>query len=99
MGKLTIYREPAAWMDRARSYTAEVDGVDSGKVANGGTLEVELKPGPHRVRMKVDWCSSRELTVDGSEDTRLHCAPGANPFLALLYIIFWRKDYILLRRA
>lgn len=94
-----MHREPAAWIDRARSYTVQIDGQAVGKVVNGETVEFKLSPGPHRVRMKVDWCGSREVTVDGTADARLHCAPGANPFLALLYIIFLRNDYITLRHA
>ena len=82
-----------------RSYVLEVDGEPRGKVANGDTLEIDLPPGSHRVQMRIDWCGSHELVVDGSADTRLHCAPGTNPFLGLLYITLWPNDYIKLRRA
>jgi len=99
MGRLIVHREPATWIDRARSYKIEVDGQAVGKIGNGETVDLKLSPGRHRVRMKVDWCGSREVMVDGSADARLHCAPGTNPFLAIFYVLFWRNDYITLRKV
>ncbi len=99
MAKLTLYREPAAWVDRLRAYTLLVDGEPRGTVGNGDTLEIELTPGEHRVRMKIDWAGSRELVVDGGSDVALRCRANANPLLVLLYITIWTSDYIRLERA
>ena len=99
MAKLSLYREPVAWMDRLRAYTLMVDGVARSAVKNGETIEVELAPGPHRVQMKIDWATSPEMLVDGGGDVALRCRANANPFLGLLYITIWRGNYIRLECA
>jgi len=99
MARLTLYREPVAWVDRLRAYTLLVDGVARGAVRQGETLDFELPPGPCRVQMKIDWATSPELVVDGARDVALRCRANANPFLVLLYITIWRDRYIRLERV
>lgn len=86
-------------MDRLRAYTLLIDGVASGSVMHGETLELDLPPGDHRVQMQIDWAHSAELIVNGASDVSLRCRANANPFLALLYITIWADDYIRLERA
>ena len=75
MGNLTIHRDPAFWSDRARAYIIVIDDEPHGKIMHGETISIALDPGPHRVRMKIDWCGSKELRVDGTR----RCAVGRNP--------------------
>jgi len=82
-----------------RAYTLLIDGAPRGAIKQGETLEVELTPGDHRVRMKIDWATSAELVVSGAQDVKLSCRSNANPFLILLYITLWRGRYIRLERA
>ncbi len=98
MATLTIRRQKSVWGDRVRDFVVQVDGEARGKVANGGSVTIELAPDMHQVRMAIDWCGSREVEVDGDHDTVLHCASDVKPLLALLYITLWRNDYIRLWR-
>jgi hypothetical protein len=99
MGRLTVRRDKVAWMDRLRAYTLVVDGEERGKLKQGETIEIELAPGLHHVRMQIDWAKSPVVTVRGEEDSTLRCVAAAHPLLALLYITIWSDRYITLERA
>ena len=99
MGSVTVSREKAAWRDRVRAYDLKVDGGKVGSVKSGSTLTVPLTPGTHIVRMTIDWCSSKELSLDGSMDHQLFCKAGGSSRSAILDILFGRNEYISLERA
>jgi hypothetical protein len=85
MGSLTISRDPATWTDRARDYIILIDDQPVGGVGHGDAVTVPLAPGPHRVRMKIDWCGSNELLIDGAEDTRLRCWLESGGMLTMFF--------------
>lgn len=96
MSTINVTREHAPWRDRARSYKVLIDGrqVGSLKQDDGGTYTVE--PGSHTVQMKIDWCTSRKLSVDVSSDgtARVTCRPGHSSWTALFDVIFRSGSYI-----
>jgi len=99
MGSVTITRRKAVWRDRARAYSVVIGGRQVGKLKSGETATFNLIPGPHEVRMKIDWCGSPRVTVDGRADTRLVCDSNGNAFTVLFDIIFRAGHYISLNRA
>ncbi|WJY18106.1 hypothetical protein QQS45_10800 [Alteriqipengyuania flavescens] len=99
MGILTIARQKKGWRDLLRAYCVEVDGEDVGKVRRGETFRVDLPAGSHSVRLKIDWCSSQTIEVDGEADTLLHCAPGGTALTALPDIMVFTDHYITLVRG
>jgi hypothetical protein len=52
------------------------------------------------VQLKIDWCTSRALAVRVSPDEPidLHCR-GRNPLLALYWITFGRRAYVVLEQG
>jgi hypothetical protein len=99
MGSVTIAREFFGYADRVRAYAIMIDGEKIGEVKNGETAQVQLSPGPHQIWMKIDWCSSPKLSVDGNVDTELYCISNTSPITALYRILFDRENYIRLWRA
>lgn len=90
-----VQRRPGGWTDRARSYGVHVDDRERGKVKHGESVDVQVEPGTHAVKMKVDWCRSRELTVslaDG-ETASFEAAPRF-PLIAIFAALFWFWSYI-----
>ncbi|GAA2760828.1 hypothetical protein [Actinopolymorpha rutila] len=71
-------REPARWRDKWRAYRILVDGVQVGKVRRGESTTVTLTPGTHHVRLRIDWCTSPEVSVDitAGEQSELECGPA-----------------------
>ncbi len=59
--KLRIVRGKANWVNRGASYKIFVDDEMVGKVRNGETKEVPVRPGHHRIRVMV-------TRVHGSEE-------------------------------
>jgi hypothetical protein len=89
------------WMDRARSYRILIDGEERDRVKNGETVAVDVAPGPHVVRAKIDWAYSPELSVDvppGGE-AHLHCRPRGNLLTVMYYATIGRKRYLRLEPA
>lgn len=101
MAKIIVRRSKAWWQDRARKYVVLINGKEVANVPNGGQLELPVEPGTHTVRMKIDWCGSREFNVDvgAEESVTLECGPNASPFSAFFYITMWKDKYIWLRRG
>ena len=97
MGSLTVIRDKALWRDRGRAYILMIDGETVGPLRSGETLSVSLAPGMRRVSLKIDWCGSPELLLDGSTDHTLHCKAGAGK--ALTDILFRQNQYISLEKA
>ncbi len=95
---LELKRSDAGWDDAARAYKVIIDGKEAGKILKGQTLQFDLAPGHHTLRLKIDWCSSRELIFDVAEGKTVYaeCAPAKKPALIgpLLYIIFKTRQYI-----
>jgi hypothetical protein len=96
-----VDRQAGGYTDRARAYKVLVDGEERGAVKQGKGIEIEVDPGPHRVKMKVDWAGSPTLEVDLAEGERAEflCAPNASPLTAIFYAFFRRSDYIRLERG
>ncbi|MCU7726955.1 hypothetical protein ODJ79_24780 [Actinoplanes sp. KI2] len=57
----------------ARSYKIYVNGVKVAGIRTGKTVDIPLPPGEHRIKVKIDWCSSPELIVN--------IGPGQRAFL------------------
>ncbi|MGW0230875.1 hypothetical protein ACWDWO_21390 [Actinopolymorpha singaporensis] len=77
-GALRVAREPAKWRDKWRAYRILVDGVQVGRVRRGESTTVTLTPGTHHVRLRIDWCTSPEVSVDitAGEQSELECGPA-----------------------
>lgn len=99
MGSVTVERRRAIWRDLLRSYAVVIDGHEAGKLRSGETRTFELEPGLHDVCMKIDWCRSPTLTVDGSVESQLLCDSNGTAFTALPEALFRSGDYIFLKRA
>ena len=98
MGSVSIHRDRRGWRDLLRAYKVEIDGTVVGKIRRGETMRHDLSPGRHVVRLKIDWCASREVALDGAADERLICGPGGGPFAALANVVAWPDEYIILCR-
>jgi hypothetical protein len=59
-----VVERPITARDRLRKYVIEVDGVDAGRLASGETQTFSVTPGEHKVRARISWTGSREVSVD-----------------------------------
>lgn len=50
--------------DRLRSYVVMVDERPSGYLRRGKEIVINVAPGHHEVRIKIDWTGSPRLPVD-----------------------------------
>ena len=96
MPTIKVTREHAPWRDRARSYKVLIDGRQVGMLRQDDAATYTVEPGTHTVQMKIDWCTSRKLSVDVPNDgtTEVTCRPGHSSWTALYDCIFRSGSYI-----
>ena len=62
-GTIRVSRRRTRWRDVARSYKVLIDDEPVGKVRRGRAADFPVQPGRHRLRLKIDWKGSDELSV------------------------------------
>ncbi len=100
-GTLRVTRDPTPVRDKFRAYTLLVDGSPVATIRRGASVSVELAPGPHTVRLKIDWCASPEavVTVAAGTEHRLECGPRTGAAGHASLITAERDTYLWLRPA
>jgi hypothetical protein len=62
-------REPRGTQgDRLRAYRIEVDGIDRGRLRRRQTLRLDVAPGAHEIRARIDWQGSETVQLDVPEE-------------------------------
>ena len=98
---IVVSRAPDGGRDQFRRYKVFVDDTQVGLIGRAQTLRFDLPAGPHRLRLKIAWCSSPTLTamVEPGESTSFRCAPGGEPSEALSAVTVGAADYIALQQT
>lgn len=95
---LVIERSGKGYTDAARAYKVYIDGFKVGQIRKGETLRLDPGIGMHKLKLKIDWCSSKELSfmIEPGKTVYAECAPAKKPFLfgELLYITLMTDRYI-----
>jgi hypothetical protein len=63
-GAVIALHRPLEATNAGRRYKIYVDGVKVAAVRVGKTIEIPVTPGEHRVKAKLDWCSSPEVVIN-----------------------------------
>ncbi|SRR5215204_4960939 len=94
-----IHRE-SQFADAARAYHIYVDGEKKGEIRRGASVDFFVTEGAHRIRLKIDWCGSREIEFSaGAEETvEFDCGNNTKGFFAMYYILFAPNDYLRLQK-
>jgi hypothetical protein len=80
------------YVDHIRAYKVYIDDDQRGSIRCNEIQRFSVPEGPHKVRLRIDWCTSPELSIDvGSDDVHLACGSNVNPFLALFYLFMPHK--------
>ena len=58
--------------DRLRSYVVLVDDRVSGQLRRGKEIVIDVPPGHHEVRIKIDWTGSPTVPVDVEADQQVN---------------------------
>lgn len=103
MATLTVSRD-SGYADRLRAYAVILDGKKIGEVRNGETKEFPINSGAHEISMKIDWAGSRKLNFSATNGEPLSFQVKSNlrglkVVLALWYVIFTPKSYLLLEQT
>ena len=94
MGSVTIRRRKAVWRDRIRAYEVWIDGANVASLRSGESVTLPLEPGEHHCGMKIDWCTSRVIELDGAVDTVLECQAAGGSLFAIWSVTGGSQNYI-----
>jgi hypothetical protein len=97
-------RRPNQYADWLRKYTICVDGRPVGDIGAGSEIKFEVSPGRRAILAKIDWCRSNAIEVNVKDGIECTLEVGSNLtgwrfFLGLLYVAFWKSQYLYLREA
>jgi hypothetical protein len=67
MAKLIISRRKE-WQNRGRKFGIYIDGEKRDVIENGAIKELELEPGKHTLKFKIDWTGSPEKELEISDE-------------------------------
>ncbi len=68
-----------------------------GSINDGEIKTVEINSGKHKFKATIDWCESNELEFNLEEGAKIELVlKGTNPFFGIYYILFDRKNYLVL---
>ncbi|MSO00077.1 hypothetical protein BHT95_12015 [Bacillus paralicheniformis] len=85
-------------MNKMRKFSVLIDGVEAGKIKDGGRLRIDLEPGEHEIQVKIDWCVSQTLrfTLDEGEVLKFRCGSpvrGWKMFFGFFYVLADPEKY------
>lgn len=83
---LELTRVANAWAYSARRFGVFVDDAKSADVANGATVRMALRPGRHRIEVRIDLIKSGPLVVDlaAGQTTRIRVTYAMDSLLGSL---------------
>ena len=83
--RIIVSRPAGRYRDALRSYRLEVDDVARGRLRPGEAMTVEVEPGRHAVRARLDWTGSprEEVSLGPGEEARLLVQPAGTAGTAL----------------
>jgi hypothetical protein len=84
------------YKDLIRAYKVELDDKEIGDIDAGKYVSFDIEPGKHRLRLKIDWCSSNyvDFGIVNGQTLTFECGNNVPPLLELIYIAFLRGKYL-----
>jgi hypothetical protein len=72
-GEAIVITRASVWYGMLRRMRVTIDGANVGRISAGETCSFPVPPGRHRVRVGMDWISSREIEVVVPPAASLRC--------------------------
>jgi hypothetical protein len=99
-----IIRRPKQLADMFRRYKIVINQTEVASLKRGEDLSLDLPGGTYLVQAKIDWCSSRVMTLHLADGETFQLEVGSNlggwkSFAALLFVTALPSDYLYLRKA
>ncbi len=100
MGKLTIKRKSSiTGSDVMRAYKIFIDDKEVGSIKSGKTESFELSNGEHSIQLKIDWCSSRKVgfNITDNETTQMECYTSGGGLFSGINALVNKNNYITIK--
>ncbi|MFT4412219.1 hypothetical protein ACLM5H_00030 [Fredinandcohnia humi] len=72
-----LFERENQFVNKTRKYKILLDDEVVSEIKNGERKEVDVQPGTYTVKLKIDWCESKEISIKVSEGDVLHFQCGS----------------------
>ena len=98
-----ILKRDSGYADRLRSFRVTLENEVIGSIANGQEATFDIEPGPHTLRLKVDWAKSNTVKFEIHPEQTMYftCASrarGIKVLLTIFYTTIFSQRYIKLEQ-
>ena len=94
MPQITVNRT-SEYSNRLRKIQLLLDNQVIGEIKNGEVKIINVNPGKHTFKAKIDWCYSNEIEFNiNNEENKEFSLKGTSSLLALYYITFAKDKYL-----
>lgn len=102
---IKIFRESESSLWSLK-YKIMINGKNSGKIRNGQTIEIPVKPGRYEIYVKINWWRSNKITFSAAEgeQVQFRCSYRKrtnrfNVFHEVYYTYYKFSEYLLLEKV
>jgi hypothetical protein len=99
LATIRLTRVSARWRDAGRDYRVILDAREISRIPDGSSLDLEVTPGQHTLRLRIDWTGSRSVTffISAGQIKEFTCGPARGIAIVLLLESIIRRDrYVVL---
>lgn len=99
MATIKIHRAPS-FITSLRRVPVFIDQVEVGKISDNETKEFHVNPGPHEIRVELDWLKGKpyQTTIKDENDHRkLILTSAKNPLFAWYHLTLGKDEYLTLK--
>lgn len=99
MAKIKIHRSPS-FATALRRIPIFIDNVEVGKISDNETKEFDVTPGPHEIRVELDWLSGKPhhmIVKDENDHKNLLLTSAKNPLFAWYHLTLGRENYLTIK--
>jgi len=89
---IAVFRGNDIWMDRNRVYKISIDGNTVGELWPNQRGAYLVTPGLHRIRVKIDFMKSNELSAEVSDGETLELTCLGHGSLSPFFNTFFRRN-------
>jgi len=91
----------SGYKDRMRAYKIVLDGKVVGEIKNDQEIPLDTLTGVHQLYLKIDWCTSNKIdfNIKDGETINFECGNNTKFGLVILYVTFFRNQYLWLKKS
>ncbi|MFS0861944.1 hypothetical protein [Fredinandcohnia sp. 179-A 10B2 NHS] len=72
-----VFDRENQFANKMRKYKIFLNDEEVGEIKNGEQKEIKVQPGSYKVKLKIDWCESKEIQINAVEGQTIQFQCGS----------------------